>query len=125
MARWLPNPAFEAMQAFLALPEPPDAVFCASDPMAIGAMAAIEAAGLRIPEDVAVVGFDDLEYARMLKPSLTTVRQNQDVLAEGLISAMLNLLEHPEEPPMVSVIPVELKVRESSGSKRSADGGSQ
>jgi len=125
MARWLPNPAFEAMQAFLALPEPPDAVFCASDPMAIGAMAAIEAAGLRIPEDVAVVGFDDLKYARMLKPSLTTVRQNQDVLAEGLISAMLNLLEHPEEPPMVSVIPVELKVRESSGSKRSADGGSQ
>jgi LacI family transcriptional regulator len=122
MARWLPNLAFEATQAFLALPEPPDAVFCASDVMAIGAMAAIEAAGLRIPEDVAVVGFDDLEYARLLKPSLTTVRQNQDVLAEGLISAMLNLLEHPEEPPMVSVIPVELKVRESSGSERFAGG---
>jgi LacI family transcriptional regulator len=114
MARWLPNLAFEATQAFLALPEPPDAVFCASDVMAIGAMAAIETAGLRVPEDVAVVGFDDIDYASLVKPSLTTVRQNQDALAEALVTAMHQLLEHPEEPPMVSVIPVELIVRESS-----------
>jgi LacI family transcriptional regulator len=114
MARWLPQLAFEATQKFLALPEPPDAVFCCSDVMAIGAMAAIEAAGLRVPEDVAVVGFDDIDYSRLVKPSLTTVRQNQDALAEGLITAMLNLLDHPDEPPKVSVIPVELIVRESS-----------
>ncbi|MGD0274213.1 MAG: substrate-binding domain-containing protein [Gaiellaceae bacterium] len=114
MANWLPRPAFEATQAFLALPEPPDAVFCASDVMAIGAMAAIEAAGLKIPDDVAVVGFDDIDYARLVEPSLTTVRQNQDALAERLIAAMLGLLEHPGEPPAVSVVPVELVVRESS-----------
>ncbi|HEY5159493.1 MAG TPA: substrate-binding domain-containing protein [Gaiellaceae bacterium] len=114
MARWLPQLAFAATQEFLALPEPPDAVFCCSDVMAIGAMAAIEAAGLNIPEDVAVVGFDDIDYARLVKPSLTTVRQSQDALAEGLITAMLNLLDHPDEPPKVSVIPVELIVRESS-----------
>jgi len=117
MARWLPNLAFEATQRFLALPEPPDAVFCASDVMAIGAMAAIETAGLRVPEDVAVVGFDDIDYASLVKPSLTTVRQSQDVLAEELVKAMQNLLEHPEEPPLVSVIPIELVVRESSGSR--------
>jgi LacI family transcriptional regulator len=114
MARWLPTLAFEATQTFLALPEPPDAVFCASDVMAIGAMAAIETAGLRVPEDVAVVGFDDIDYAHLVKPSLTTVRQNQDALAEALVTAMHNLLEHPEEPPLVSVIPVELIVCGSS-----------
>jgi LacI family transcriptional regulator len=114
MARWVPGLAFEATQRFLALPERPEAIFCASDVMAIGAMAAIEAAGLRVPDDVAVVGFDDIDYARLVKPALTTVRQSQDVLANRLITAMLNLLEHPDEPPTVSVIPVELVVRESS-----------
>jgi LacI family transcriptional regulator len=114
MARWLPDLAFEATREYLALPEPPDAVFCASDVMAIGAMAAITAAGLRIPEDVAVAGFDDIDYARMVTPSLTTVRQSQDALAEGLIAAIIGLLEHPDKPPEVSIIPVELIVRESS-----------
>jgi LacI family transcriptional regulator len=114
MARWLPNLAFEATEAFLTLPEPPDAVFCASDVMAIGAMAAIETAGLRVPEDVAVVGFDDIDYAGLVEPSLTTVRQDKDALAEELVTAMQHLLEHPQEPPLVSVIPVELVVRESS-----------
>ena len=114
MANWLPGGAYEATQAFLALPEPPDAIFCASDVMAIGAMAAIEAAGLKIPDDIAVAGFDDIDYSRLVTPSLTTVRQRQDALAKGLIAAMLGLLERPEESPTVSVIPVELVVRESS-----------
>ncbi len=117
MANWLPDGAFEATRAFLALPEPPDAVFCASDVMAIGAMAAIEAAGLKIPGDVAVTGFDDIDYARLVTPSLTTVRQKQDAIAKGLIAAMLGLLDHPEESPTVSVIPVELVVRESSAAE--------
>jgi len=114
LANWLPERAFAATRAFLALPEPPDAIFCASDVMAIGAMAAIEAAGLRIPGDIAVVGFDDINYARLIEPSLTTVRQRQDALAEGLVAAMLGLLDNPNEPPTVSVVPVELVVRESS-----------
>ena len=114
MANWLPRRAYEATQRFLALPEPPDAVFCASDVMAIGAMAAIAEAGLRIPEDVAVVGFDDIDYSRLVTPALTTVRQSQAKLAKGLIEAMINLLEHAGEPPTVSVIPIELVVRGSS-----------
>ena len=77
-------------------------------------MAAIEAAGLKIPDDIAVAGFDDIDYSRLVTPSLTTVRQRQDALAKGLIAAMLGLLERPEESPTVSVIPVELVVRESS-----------
>jgi LacI family transcriptional regulator len=118
MARWIPELAFEATKTFLALPEPPDAIFCASDVMAIAAMAAIEEAGLRIPEDVAVVGFDDIDYARLVTPSLTTVRQSQDALAEGLIEAMSSLIEQPGEAPKVSVFPVDLVVRESSAVRR-------
>jgi LacI family transcriptional regulator len=114
MANWLPDRAFEATLTCLALPEPPDAIFCASDVMAIGAMAAIEEAGLRIPEDVAIVGFDDIDYARLVAPSLTTVRQSQDALAEGLIDGMLRLIEQPDETPQVSIVPVDLIVRDST-----------
>jgi LacI family transcriptional regulator len=125
MAGWDPRRAYEATQGFLALPEPPDAIFCASDVMAIGAMAAIEDAGLRVPDDVAVVGFDDLDYASLIKPSLTTIRQNQEELVSELVTAILRLLDHPEEPPAVSVIPIELVVRESSGSVQAIRDGSQ
>jgi LacI family transcriptional regulator len=125
MASWDPRRAYEATQRFLALPEPPDAIVCASDVMAIGAMAAIEDAGLRVPDDVAVVGFDDLNYASLVKPSLTTIRQSQEELVSGLITAILRLLDHPEESPAVSVIPIELVVRESSGSEQAIRDGSQ
>jgi LacI family transcriptional regulator len=121
MARWIPELAFEATKTFLALPEPPDAIFCASDVMAIAAMAAIEEAGLRIPKDVAVVGFDDIDYARLVTPSLTTVRQSQDALAEGLIDAISSLIEQPGEAPKVSVFPVDLVVRESSAITTSSE----
>jgi LacI family transcriptional regulator len=93
--------------------------------MAIGAMAAIEDAGLRVPDDVAVVGFDDIDYATLVTPSLTTVQQNQEELASGLVKAMLRLLDHPAEPPAVSIVPIELVVRESSGSEQAIRDGSQ
>jgi LacI family transcriptional regulator len=124
MAGWDPRRAFEATQRFLALPEPPDAIVCASDVMAIGAMAAIEDVGLRVPDDVAVVGFDDIDYASLVKPSLTTVRQSQEELVSEMITAILRLLDHPEESPAVSVIPIELVIRESSGSVQAIRDGS-
>ena len=65
--------SYEATKRLLALPERPDAITCASDIMAIGAMMAITETGLRIPEDVAVTGFDDAPFAAGIKPSLTTV----------------------------------------------------
>ena len=63
------------MEALLRLPDPPDAVFAASDSMAIGALKAVRAAGLRVPDDVALVGFDDIPLASALEPPLTTIRQ--------------------------------------------------
>ncbi len=116
-AHWLHDQANQATRSMLDLPEPPDAIFAASDIMAIGAMAAIEDASLRIPEDVAVAGIDDIEVARMVNPSLTSVRQNQTRLVTALIDAMFDLLDHPEVPPRATILPIELVVRESSSAE--------
>jgi LacI family transcriptional regulator len=121
-AHWFPEPAYEAMQRMLALPEPPDAVFCASDVMAIAAMAAIEEAGLRVPEDIAVAGFDDIDYAHLVTPALTTVRQDRSKMVTAIMDALQQLLEHPQSPPPVSLLPIELIVRESTVSRQDTVG---
>lgn len=91
-----------------------DAVFVASDLMAAGAMQALHRAGRRIPDDVAVVGFDDAPLARMVTPSLTTVRQPVEDL--GAISANLVLAAAVGEDvgERNPVLPTELVIRESS-----------
>lgn len=68
---------FEQMDALLASGQPFTAVTAAGDTMAIGAIAALKAHGLRVPEDVAVTGFDDIAIASYYNPTLTTVRQNK------------------------------------------------
>ena len=113
MADWLPDIAHDEMKRMLSLPEPPDAVFCGSDVMAIAAMSAVEEVGLRIPGDIAVVGFDDIEFAALVTPSLTTVRQDPRKIAEAVVKSILQLLANPDEPPAF-VLPVELVVRESA-----------
>ena len=70
---WSASSGFSGTRALLALPDPPSAIFCQNDRMAIGAYEALKEAGLRIPEDVSVVGYDDEEIARHLHPQLTTV----------------------------------------------------
>ena len=119
-ARWLHGGAYQATAEMLALPEPPDAIFCASDIMAIGAMAAVEDAGLRVPDDVAVAGFDDIEIASIVEPSLTSVRQNQLTLVTAIINAMFDLFDNPEAPPKATVLPVELIERESTAARQAS-----
>jgi LacI family transcriptional regulator len=109
--------AYEAAKRLLALPECPDAITCASDIMAIGAMVAIAEAGLRIPDDVAVTGFDDAPFAADIKPSLTTVRQDAAGMGTAAAEAILRMLESPEEPPAATVISSQLVIRESSASQ--------
>jgi LacI family transcriptional regulator len=107
--------AYEGARRLLALPEPPDAITCASDMMAVGAMLAIEEAGLHVPEDVALTGFDDAEFATRLKPPLTTVRQDAHGLGTAAAETLLRMLADPEAVPSVVVLPAELVIRESSG----------
>ena len=105
-----------AMRALLALPEPPTAVFAAADMMAVGAMRAVQAAGLRVPDDVSVVGFDDIQIAPLVNPALTTIRQ--DKVGLGLAAAARALIEqidNPEVTPPVLTLPVGLVPRASYG----------
>ena len=90
-----------------------DAIFAVTDLIAIGAMRAIKEAGLRIPEDVAVVGFDDMPLAAHVTPALTTMRQNSQIAADGLVRGVVGLIEG--EPVESALMEPELIVRESCG----------
>jgi len=102
-------------KTLLALLEPPDAITCASDSMAVGAMVAIEQAGLRVPEDIAVTGFDDADFAATVVPALTTVRQDPVGMGTAAAEAVLRMLDNPGSTPPVVLLQTELVVRESSG----------
>jgi DNA-binding LacI/PurR family transcriptional regulator len=93
----------------------PDAILAANDVMAMSAMSELAARGVRVPEDVAVVGFDDLAAASQADPPLTTVRQSIRLLASEAIRTLNALIEDRSIPPQQVVIPTELIVRTSCG----------
>jgi LacI family transcriptional regulator len=99
----------------------PTAVFAASDTMAIGALKALREAKLRVPEDVALVGFDDIPVAAALEPALTTVRQPIERLGSMAADLLLNLLENPPDtqgPAHRIILSAKLIVRDSCGALR-------
>jgi LacI family transcriptional regulator len=106
---------YTAMQQLLQQQPRPEAVFAANDQMAIGAMAAVYESGLRIPEDIALAGFDDIEPARYLRPSLTTV--HQDIVGQGQLAVRMLLarINNSQAPVETCVIPTELVIRRSCG----------
>ena len=93
------------------------AVFAGSDLMAIGAMKAIREAGLRIPDDIAVIGFDDIESARYVRPALTTVKQEGEVMGKKAARELLKLIRYPDRKPCKQVLSTELVIRESCGGR--------
>ena len=93
-----------------------DGIFAVTDVIAIGAMRALQDAGRRVPEDVAVVGFDDMPLAAHVTPALTTVRQDIKLAAEGLVDSIVGLIEgHPVESTLMAP---QLIVRQSCGANR-------
>jgi len=102
-----------SMQRLLALPVRPTAVFCMNDQMAIGAMKAVKAAGLRVPEDVSLVGFDDIFMAGHVEPALTTVHVPLEDMGRMAVRTLLGLMREPGLPPAVSIVPVTLIERGS------------
>ncbi len=106
---------YAGTKQLLGLTEPPDAIVAASDMTAVGAIVAIEEAGLCVPEDIAVVGYDDSPFAAAMSPALTTV--SQDALGLGMAAAdsVLTMLENPDDPPPAVIFPTELVIRESCG----------
>ncbi|MGL4254796.1 LacI family DNA-binding transcriptional regulator [Microbacterium sp.] len=102
----------DAMRRILESGERPDAVFVASDLMARGALAVLAAAGLRVPQDIAVMGFDDSPVATSVEPQLTTMRQPSFAQGERMATVLLDILagRHPRH---VTILETELVVRDS------------
>lgn len=108
-----PEEAIRAMDKLLALPQPPTAVCCYNDMSALGAMRSIRLHGLRVPEDISVVGFDDLFLASYTEPPLTTVRQPMKQMGQLAMESLFKLMSGEESAIRIRV-EAELIVREST-----------
>jgi LacI family transcriptional regulator len=107
--------ALEETKALLALPCPPTALFAANNFMTIGALLAIRETGRSIPKDVALVGFDDMDWTTLCQPQLTTVAQPVYELGRVAAERLLARIKGDQSPPAEIRLPVELVVRESCG----------
>lgn len=96
-----------------------DAIFAASDIMALGALKAIKDRGLRVPEDIALVGFDDMAFATTITPALTTVRQSISDLGIMAANILIGMLDENLHTPRQVFLPTQLIVRDSCGAKLS------
>ena len=105
-----------AMSALLAADRPPDAVFCFSDELALGALRAVRERGLNVPDDVALAGFDDIEDGRFTAPSLTTVSPDKQQIAERALQCLADRVygRLGHLPARHVTVPHRLAVRESS-----------
>jgi LacI family transcriptional regulator len=115
---------YAATRRLLEVPEPPDAIFAAGDEMAIGALHAIADAGRSVPGDIAVVGFDDIEAAALVRPALTTIAQDPRALCASAVDTLMTIIGDAEQEPAgrgrrpalpaPRILPTELVVRSSS-----------
>jgi LacI family transcriptional regulator len=108
------RPGREATLRLLELPERPTAVFAFNDNIAIGAIQAARARGLRVPEDISIVGFDDVEHATIVTPMLTTVRQPLAEMGRTAVSLLNRLLERQHFETLHIELATRLVVREST-----------
>jgi len=119
---FLEREGYEAMQRLLEAGVGVDAVFAANDPAAIGAMKAIWGAGLKVPDDIAVVGVGDIAHGDLLKVPLTTISWSRAELGSRAAELLIDSLERKgtQLPPQRVIIPPRLIVRESCGANRAA-----
>lgn len=103
----------EAMGRFLSLENPPTAVFAASDVLAIGAMHAIQQAGLQVPNDISIIGFDDADFAEYLNPPLTTIRVDAHALGILAAETIVGLAKGEISDPRHYTLGTDLIVRKS------------
>jgi LacI family transcriptional regulator len=96
-------------------PAPPTAIFASNDVMAMGALDAVRNRGLRIPDDISVVGFDDIPQASLIHPALTTVKQPLEKMGRVATQMLFDLLNHPERTADRIELPTQLVIRDSCG----------
>lgn len=113
---------YEAAQQLIQSKETFTAVFCATDLMAIGAMKAFGEAGIKVPEQMAVVGYDDISMANLYQPSLTTIKQPIQEMGKAAVNLLLDLIHDTDESIAKKItFPVQLVIRESCGAKQIRD----
>lgn len=105
---------YDAVTTLLALPEPPDAIFCYSDLLAMGALRAVFDAGLRVPEDIAIIGVDDIEEGRYSRPTLSTVSLDTPFIAQHAVARIAARIADPDAGAVEVVAPHTVIPREST-----------
>ncbi len=115
---WRSGGGRRAALGLLALPDPPTAVFACNDMMAVGAISAAAGLGLRVPGDISVVGFDNVELASFTVPALTTINQPKHEVGSTAVAMLMDRIKAPALPSRRLVFPLELIVRKSSGPAR-------
>jgi LacI family transcriptional regulator len=97
-----------------ALKNPARVYFCASDTIAFGAMKALHEAGKKIPDDIAIIGFNDIAQASFIHPSLTTLKVYTESMGEEALSALIRRLDFPNKLPIKRIVPTKLIIRQSA-----------
>jgi LacI family transcriptional regulator len=121
-ADWTSGGGEAAMRARMMLDDRlPEVFACANDQTAVGVIFALKAAGLSVPEDIMVTGFDDITLTRYFHPPLTTIRQSGSLLGEVAVDALLGTIDGNEKIQRTVVLPTELIVRGSCGCVSSTD----
>ncbi|HXT36080.1 MAG TPA: LacI family DNA-binding transcriptional regulator [Chloroflexota bacterium] len=119
-AEWSAEDGYQATKSLLAAGHRPDALVCGCDTLAIGAMRAAKERGLRLPDDLAITGFDDISFAPDLDPPLTTIHVPKELLGELAVRKLIERTAHPTYPPVVQTVQTTLVVRGSCGAPRGA-----
>ncbi|HCI78731.1 MAG TPA: LacI family transcriptional regulator [Ktedonobacter sp.] len=110
---WNIDEAYEAAKVLLAERHDFTAIVAGSDYMALGILRALTEQGRRVPDDISLVGFDDLEFCQYITPALTTVRQDRAAMGRGAVQKLLSMIEGTSEPSPL-VVPAQLIVRKST-----------
>ncbi len=97
----------------LDLPNPPTAIFASNDVMAMGVMDAVRHRGLRVPDDISVIGFDDIPQASLVRPALTTINQPLEKMGRVATQLLLGMLDDPEKEAERIELPTQLVIRDS------------
>lgn len=113
IGRFLPEDGYELMKEVLKKEKTPTALFIASDPMAIGAYRALSEEGYKIPEDISIIGFDDIYTSQYLTPALTTVKVYTDFMGKLAVDTLMERIKGEWEVCRKIVVPTKLVIRES------------
>ncbi len=117
----IPNKGYREMKALLAQGKPRTAVFAVSDRTALGAIPAIIEAGLRVPQDISIVGFDDMPPEVYPTPTLTTVSNERLAMGHIAMQRLHSIIQTPHATPVQIVMPCKLVARDSSAAPQTTD----